>query len=304
MCVIMCCDEKTGWPTLDSLLDAEQMNGHGGGIAYIGKDGQIHYEKGISAKDIHAIISSGIKLPAVIHFRIATVGGVNPFLCHPFEITNQSALRKKGKCEAVLFHNGHWDEWQDRCFDALIAKNTKLPSGDFSDSRAMAWLASQYGTTIFNLIASKDNKVAILSKHGIQKFGEGWTKVKGVDCSNNHFTWAGQYGAYMGYDEDELYSDYGKTFSKKDSNFIKEHNKNNKVGGKMSLDEWREKYSSYYKGQKEADKISREDYEIIYEENCINDEIFDNYIKNRESVITDDIGPINEAKSYDRCAVP
>ncbi len=184
MCVIICCDKESGFPALQTLESAEALNRHGGSIAWIGVNGKVQWQKGINAKQIFAI-SKQIPLPAIIHFRIASIGDVNDPLCHPFPINEEASCELSGECDSVLFHNGTWREWSDVCLEAVIKKDIKFPEGEWSDSRAMAWLVDKYGTGILNLLTD-GNKVAIFSKEGIKKYGS-WVKVKDFSCSNNYF---------------------------------------------------------------------------------------------------------------------
>lgn len=184
MCVIICCDKESGFPALQTLESAEALNRHGGGIAWIGENGKVQYQKGINAKQIFAITKQ-IPLPAIIHFRIASIGAVNDPLCHPFPINEEASCDLSGECDSVLFHNGTWHGWSDICLQTVIKKDIKFPEGQWSDSRAMAWLVDKYDTGILNLLTD-GNKVAVFSKEGIKKYGS-WVKVKDFSCSNNYF---------------------------------------------------------------------------------------------------------------------
>jgi len=184
MCVILACDEKTGKPTKKMLKEAENMNDDGGSIAWI-KGNKVRWEKGLKAKQIYKIVKK-VNLPMVIHFRIATHGGVNKALCHPFPITDKVELFTSGSADSVLFHNGIWSEYNKYALTAVVQHKIKFPSGKMSDSRAMAWLVSHFGKSILNLMGD-GNKMCILTKKGIEYFGKGWCKVDDIKCSNDHF---------------------------------------------------------------------------------------------------------------------
>lgn len=183
MCVILVCDKKK--PTKAALLAAQSANPHGMGIAWIDK-GVVRWEKGIEFNQLTETVEK-IKLPFVIHFRIATVGAVGASLCHPFPIS-ASALGTSGASKRpVLFHNGHWGEWQDALLRSLTASgHDKLPEGDLSDSRAMAILAHRHGVKILNLVP-KSQRIAVVSKTKVEWFGTGWTRVAGMMVSNEIF---------------------------------------------------------------------------------------------------------------------
>ena len=183
MCVIMCFEDN--YPTEAILESAELTNRDGAGIAWIEKDG-IHFKKGLDAKNIYKLIKSRkIQLPFIIHFRIATVGGVNNELTHPFPISSNAPLSTSGTTEKVLFHNGHWNDWREWCMKTITRKCIKFPRDIWSDSRALAFLTHHYGYGFLELI--ENNKIAILDKDGIHKFGTGWAKVGSYECSNNLF---------------------------------------------------------------------------------------------------------------------
>ena len=85
-----------------------------------------------------------IKGELVIHFRIASVGGVCDELRHPFPVTQKSKLAARGRTGAVLFQNGTWGGYTEALRFAK-SEGHKLPEGDMSDARAAAFLVSIYG---------------------------------------------------------------------------------------------------------------------------------------------------------------
>jgi hypothetical protein len=184
MCVIVCIREDKK-PLLTELLKMEESNPDGAGIAWV--DGNfVRWIKNIDAKQVNEI-QNGIKPPYFIHFRLASVGGVSPLLCHPFPVTADAETAMTGKIKGrVIAHNGHWNAWQDTCLKAVIARNATFPDPPMSDSRAMAWLVHYYGSGILTLI---DQKTVILSAvAGLKTFGTGWQQSKsGLLVSNT--TW-------------------------------------------------------------------------------------------------------------------
>ena len=184
MCVIILAEDK--FPTLDTLKSAEALNGHGGSIAWVEKQSTVRYYKNISADEMHTIIETQAQLPAIIHFRIASIGGVDPLLCHPFPITSNSELALDGEEQAVLFHNGTWSDYKDVLLQAVLSGKVAVPDGALSDSRVMALLANAYGHNVLSLIP-QNNKIAILTPDGIKKYGLGWVDVDKNTCSNAYF---------------------------------------------------------------------------------------------------------------------
>ena len=199
MCVIMAFDDQ--FPTDEILKNASAMNGDGGGLAYI-KDGKVHWEKGMHVTGEYiqeCIKQESIQLPIIVHFRIATHGGVNSELCHPFAISAEDGedLADAGYDEAgVLFHNGIWHHYNDVALKVLLSnKGVRLPNGDLSDSRIMAWCVRFFGMNYLQLI---DEKVLVLTPQGIVRYGKGWSTVDKVACSNDHFdkSWNKNRGNY------------------------------------------------------------------------------------------------------------
>lgn len=191
MCVIILCEKESGFPPLATLESAEKLNAHGGGIAWV-ENGKVRYQKGINAKEIFEITKQ-IQLPAIIHFRIASIGAVNKELCHPFQISEDASTDIEGTCDGVLFHNGTWSEWNEYMMKAVIQTGSKI-QGQWSDSRAMAWLTHKYDFEFLQLLDSS-NKIAVLTKDGIRKFGR-YVEVDKNLCSNDYFD--NRFGGYSG----------------------------------------------------------------------------------------------------------
>lgn len=173
MCVIAIAEKKR--------LDAETIkkchcaNSDGIGIAWLNRElGRVEYKKNLTIDDAIQLAES-LPLPYIYHFRLATVGGKEPILCHPFEIDKNSPLSLEGHSSSVLFHNGHWSNWQEVLTNAEI----KL-TGPISDSRAIAALVSEMGDKALHLITGK---FAILSSKKIKKFGF-WSNEDGIHFSN------------------------------------------------------------------------------------------------------------------------
>lgn len=209
MCVILQFDDVM--PKSSLLKNAEQTNRDGGGFAYI-KDGLVHWEKGlhVTAKyvekyvKIHKLTK---KNNLIVHFRIGTHGENNDMLCHPFPL----GLRKNGQAvensvkgitsEGVMFHNGIWTEYDEYAVKlAFNSDKIRIPDGDMSDSSIMAWCASHKG---INFLEFTGEKVIVLTPDGTVRYGDGWTTVDMVKCSNDNFTpdttwkYSGGYGGMM-----------------------------------------------------------------------------------------------------------
>ena len=182
---------NTARPTLAILKKAESSNPDGGSIAFLRK-GQAKWLKNIKSAQIFEIAKVA-PFPFVIHFRIATHGGVTPELCHPFPITEKVELTVSGSAPKVLFHNGMWNDWSDVCLNVVINRNVKFLNGQLSDTRAMAWLAYHCGEEALRLL---DEKIVVLDRFGMKIYGSGWTEERGIYYSNKFF----DYSAPVAYD--------------------------------------------------------------------------------------------------------
>jgi hypothetical protein len=184
MCVIFIASKIR--PDDNMVKDGWDHNDNGGGIAWRDEEKNVvKWKKGI--KDLKEMqeLCKTLPMPYIAHFRIASVGGKRDDLCHPFPIDKSVPLFLEGETEGdVLFHNGHWNQWKERCFEASIRSNTPIPSGKWSDTRVMAYLASIYGNGILEFI---DEKAVTFGPKGCEIFGSGWKTIEGVYCSNDFF---------------------------------------------------------------------------------------------------------------------
>lgn len=189
MCVIINVEDGK-FPDFKTLQDAESLNSHGGSIAWL-YDGKINYHKGITAKKVNSMIQKKLKpsnvKTAIIHFRIASVGKVNQRLCHPFPISNNvnTKLKVMDSKHDLLFHNGTISNWQDILIEAIQGNICKIPKGELSDSRIMAYLINTLGYEFLKTVID-GNRFSILTKQGIIKYGK-WVKIGDNQCSNDYF---------------------------------------------------------------------------------------------------------------------
>lgn len=178
------------FPTLEILKNAEDLNSHGSGIAWIDGE-QVKFKKGfISSKDLIAIIKKEkIKLPFVIHFRIKSSGIITDSLSHPYPLDATKLNDLEGFTDAVLFHNGTWSDhdWKEILLQTCLSRNLKIPDGYLSDSKILAFLTSIYGYNLLKLVGGYNDKMVILDKNGINYFGDGWKEIEKNKFSNDFF---------------------------------------------------------------------------------------------------------------------
>jgi hypothetical protein len=113
-----------------------RTNDDGFGMMYRSREG-VGIVKGLlgmeEAWEQYALLPEGV--PHVLHFRLATHGGVKPELTHPFVVHEESPIVQTGVSEhPVLAHNGVWS------LHAFKQKEVRL-EGPVSDTRVLAaWL--------------------------------------------------------------------------------------------------------------------------------------------------------------------
>lgn len=188
MCVALICD--TVRPSEEMVAKAWKTNSDGGGVAWR-EDGFVHWAKGLSEDEMQDYCKR-LPIPFIAHFRIASVGGVREVLTHPFPITKDVSLELKGKTkDYVLFHNGTWHSWRTSLLESLRGTGWKIPSGKWSDARALAWMAAHHDLGVLEMI---NEKVAAFGpeKGNLEVFGkaggpDGWSLIEGVWASNSHF---------------------------------------------------------------------------------------------------------------------
>lgn len=183
MCVIAIVRDKR--PTDKMIEDMADTNGDGMGFAYR-KGGLVHWEKGLEDVAYVQEMAKKLPLPYILHFRIASIGKICSELTHPFPVEKDAPLWEKGTTGgAVLFHNGSWSRWQDLSLEmAIHHPGCDVPDGEWSDTRAMAWVTAWKGKNALKLIGEK---CVLFSPTEIDIYRKDWENVNGVFCSNKHF---------------------------------------------------------------------------------------------------------------------
>lgn len=173
MCIIFAADDESSYPTLAELKEGERQNDDGAGMAWL-EGGKVHYEKDLTAKYIDRKLQT-LTGPTITHFRWASSGFIEPLLCHPFPLDN-AINATEGVTGSVLFHNGTIDKsaWLPLMLKTDLAK---LPDGNWSDSRALAYAcATLKNPNLINLF-SDSNRFAVMDKTGIELFGS-WCDLR------------------------------------------------------------------------------------------------------------------------------
>lgn len=183
MCVIFIANEVR--PTPEMVYKGWAANPDGGGIAWREGD-YVRWKKGVMELEPFAKLIEETPLPFIAHFRIPSQGGKKESLCHPFPIDKKVPLNLEGRTKGnVLFHNGHWNAWRATGMDAALKSGVSIPIGKWSDSRAMAFVASIYGPGILEFI---DEKAVVFGPDVCEVFsGASWKEENGVWCSNDYW---------------------------------------------------------------------------------------------------------------------
>lgn len=111
MCII--CVSKVGerQPTKKEFAEMFRRNPHGSGYMFA-RDGKVEIHKGfMSFAEFYRNVSAenfGKDDAVVYHFRIATQGGINPYMTHPFALTKDLDTTKALDitCPLGIAHNG------------------------------------------------------------------------------------------------------------------------------------------------------------------------------------------------------
>ena len=177
MCVVLIIPKDVR-PSLETLRLCERANPHGGGIAWRSA-GSVEWLKTNDVAEIDKLART-MKGELIIHFRIASVGGVCDELRHPFPCTKKAKLDARGRTGAVLFQNGTWSGFEE-ALQFAEKEGHRRPEGAMSDSRAAAFLVSIYGHKFLKKCGH--SRWAYFSGSETVRVGD-WYKRDGIYFSN------------------------------------------------------------------------------------------------------------------------
>jgi len=141
MCIIAICKRPL---TPDEFIHCHENNSDGWGVAWYTKtENPICVSKGYlkgSYYDYKDVIKSVGDMIHIIHFRLTSVGSTCAELTHPFpldmKLLRYDALEYETRWP-VLFHNGHFSEWQAVMISLAIQQG--MINGKISDTKILAW---------------------------------------------------------------------------------------------------------------------------------------------------------------------
>ena len=110
MCVAIAKPRGVDMPSHRVLSNCEWTNRDGMGVAWV-KEGVLRIKKDFKTlAELQEWVGANITTdtPCLVHFRLATAGGVSVGMRHPFPISNDEvALRApEAECDMALVHNG------------------------------------------------------------------------------------------------------------------------------------------------------------------------------------------------------
>ena len=148
MCVIIFSPNTGNRPSSKTLELCNKANPHGIGIVTQGSKDMFSVSKGVSLDYVKKTLRNTDGAIA-IHFRYATVGGIEDELCHPFPCTTKAETWTDYEASDILMTNGTWLNWEQSY--EVLRKLLKLPKlhGDISDTRAMSQVVGSSLSTSF-----------------------------------------------------------------------------------------------------------------------------------------------------------
>lgn len=211
MCVICYIPKEAKEPRKEDLMAMWNKNPHGCGIMWRTKD-KVNFSKGyMDFSDFYKdflIIKRDYNFECAVHFRIATSGGINKQMCHPFPLTNSEdkIKKEKGSSDVMIMHNGVISinprkGLNDTC-EYIIDELYPIYKGD---NRFFLHLPTEMESEIVDRIGY--SKLLFFSKEGVKMIGD-WKKFNDCYCSNLYFDTP----SYSTYSKKNAYSNYNSSF--------------------------------------------------------------------------------------------
>ena len=184
MCIIVYKPKGVKLPPIDILDTCWYSNPDGAGIMWQ-EGGTVKWIKGLMTigEFYTALPWDKDDVDMVLHFRIATAGGVCKEMTHPFPYVNNydKMGEVEGECRTVVAHNG------------ILSIPEEY--GDVSDTATMVKYLATSGVkihrpnthTLIEAILDGTNKLAVLRPTETILLGSGWIKDSGIYYSNKGY---------------------------------------------------------------------------------------------------------------------
>lgn len=218
MCIAIASPIGTEIPSESYLKNSWHSNPDGAGIAF-NIEGKVKIIKGLmsweafkttlkSLDEKYDLKNRGV----LIHFRIATAGGINKDATHPFPVSSDYNIMKKPEqfCKYALIHNGIISNLS--CVDGDISAYTHVSDTMSFNAHIISSLASNKNwmdndknmEIIYSLAKSK---FAFIDSDGSVKMTSGFTK----DEDGNYYSNESYLVDYRWYEEKyyDMYYDFG-----------------------------------------------------------------------------------------------
>ena len=216
MCIIIAKKAGTAIPKKETLRTCWDNNPDGAGYMFNNNAGKINIKKGFTTFDsfyyelINDVKKHNLRCKnVVIHFRIATSGGITPAKTHPFPISNNpdflNALDVEEDCGVA--HNGvlscytynkQLSDSQNYIKDFLYYLK-KINNNFLTDKNCKMLILNSIGSS----------KLAFLNKKGMFLFGDFEKDEDGVFYSNNTYKYKKYYYSnYWSPEEEEALVNY------------------------------------------------------------------------------------------------
>ena len=182
MCVILVCPPQVR-PGLDVLKACHAANPHGAGVAWRQGD-SVRWLKNLGPEEVAELIAR-LQGEIVVHFRWASVGGVDPRLCHPFPVNRGASVKLEGQAGRVLFHNGTWPGHKS-ALEFVEGKQKRAVGGPISDSRVIALLVDHMRDN--SVLEHLEGRFVLYSAKTTKLYGD-WRAWGGMRVSNSGFVY-------------------------------------------------------------------------------------------------------------------
>ena len=180
MCVILVCPENVR-PKPEVLYACHDANPHGAGVAWR-ESGRVRWEKNLGPGQLSKLLRR-LEGEIIAHFRWASVGGIDPRLCHPFPVTPKASISLTGMAEAVVFHNGTWSGYADALMRLEQHRTVPLPVSPMSDTRAAALVVHTTGPDVLKKLPGR---WVLMHAEETRLYGP-WEAWGGMKVSNTFF---------------------------------------------------------------------------------------------------------------------